>query len=64
MVRINGSDIDAAGKTLDVYLKEADIDRTRITVEINGKILPKADYGEYVFADGDNCEIVNFVGGG
>jgi thiamine biosynthesis protein ThiS len=33
-------------------------------VEINGKILPKADYGEYVFADGDNCEIVNFVGGG
>ena len=64
MVKINGTEVDAAGRTVDAYLKEADIDRRRIAVEINGEILPKANYSEYVFSDGDSCEIVSFVGGG
>jgi sulfur carrier protein len=64
MVRINGIDVDTAGKTVDAYINETDIDTSRIAVEINGEILPKANYGKYIFADGDCCEIVSFVGGG
>ena len=64
MVRINGSDIDAAGKTVGEYLEEEGIGRTRVAVEINNEIVPKAEYDTRVLADGDKCEVVNFVGGG
>ena len=36
----------------------------KIDVERNGEIVPKAKYGETVLEDGDNVEIVSFVGGG
>lgn len=35
-----------------------------IAVELNGAILPKAEYEMTVLRDGDQLEIVNFVGGG
>ena len=64
MVRINGQDADAAGKTLAEYLAGTDFDLRRIAVERNGEIVPKAQYAGTVLADGDEVEIVSFVGGG
>ena len=64
MLKINGENVDAAGKTLAQYLAEAGYNQVRIAVERNGEIVPKAKYGETVFAEGDCVEIVNFVGGG
>lgn len=64
MVTINGTEIDAAGKTLTEYLISANYDSKRIVVERNEEIVPKAQYDETVFADGDIVEIVSFVGGG
>ena len=64
MVKINGCELDIAGKTLAEYLASTDYDPKRIAVERNGEIVPKSKYGETVLEDGDNVEIVSFVGDG
>ncbi len=64
MIKINGEELDIAGTTLAEYLTSAKYNLMRIAVERNGDIVPKAKYGETVLHDGDNIEIVSFVGGG
>lgn len=64
MVKINGKYFDVNGKTLTEYLSETDYDVRRIAVECNGEIVPKTQYEKTVLADGDEIEVVSFVGGG
>ncbi len=64
MVKVNGTECDAAGKLLYDYLKSAGFDAKRVAVERNGEIVPRADYEDTVLADGDEVEVVRFVGGG
>lgn len=64
MVKINGKNIDMAGKTIAEYLEITSYDPKRIAVERNGDIVPKAQYTETMLMDSDNIEIVSFVGGG
>ena len=64
MVKVNGIELELAGKTVEQYLATTDYDRKRIAVERNGDIVPKAQYGETVLRDGDSLEVVSFVGGG
>ena len=64
MVKINGEEINVAGKTLAEYLAVTKYDPKRIAVERNGDIVPKAQYSETILMDGDSIEVVSFVGGG
>ena len=64
MVKINGEELNIAGKTVAEYLATTSYDPKRIAVERNGDIVPKAQYVETVLKDGDSVEIVSFVGGG
>lgn len=64
MVKINGTEKDVSGITLAAYLETTDYNRTRIAVERNGDIVPKSQYETTVLRDGDEVEIVGFVGGG
>lgn len=64
MVKVNGQELDIAGKTVAEYLSETNYDSKRIAVERNDSIVPKAAYEETVLADGDTVEVVSFVGGG
>lgn len=64
MIKINGEGLDLAGKTIAEYLTDAGYDLKRIAVEHNGEIVPKAKYGETLLTDGDQMEVVSFVGGG
>lgn len=64
MVKINGEALELAGKTLLQYLDTSNYDRTRIAVERNGEIVPKAQYDTTILCDGDSLEVVSFVGGG
>jgi sulfur carrier protein len=36
----------------------------RVAVEINREVVPKADFATARIADGDQVEVINFVGGG
>lgn len=64
MVKINGTLVDAAGKTLTEYLASTSYDPKRIAVERNGEIIPKAQYDSTVLREEDTVEVVSFVGGG
>ncbi len=64
MVHINGQDMDVAGMSVAQYLKDNDYNKERVAIEINGNILPKADYEKTEFSQGDVVEVVSFVGGG
>ena len=64
MVKVNGTELNIAGKTVAEYLAGTNYDRKRIAVERNGDIVPKAQYETAVLADGDSVEVVSFVGGG
>ena len=64
MVKINGKELDIAGKTLADYLASTNYDIKRIAVERNGEIVPKAAYNETVLNAEDTIEVVSFVGGG
>ena len=64
MVKINGEELNMAGKTIAEYLATTNFDPKRIAVERNGDIVPKAKYGETILQDGDSLEIVSSVGGG
>ena len=64
-ITVNGETRQAAdGTTIRQLLEELQIPQTRVAVEINLEIAPKATYGERTLQDGDKIEIVHFVGGG
>jgi sulfur carrier protein len=37
---------------------------TRIAVELNREVVPKAEYATVTLREGDELELINFVGGG
>jgi thiamine biosynthesis protein ThiS len=53
-----------AGTTVRLLLDQLQIQATRVAVELNQEIVPKAGYAERTLQDGDKLEIVHFVGGG
>lgn len=62
---MNGERRDFAGPlTVGELLAKLDIDARRVAVEHNLVVVKRAAFGEAVVRDGDQIEIVNFVGGG
>ena len=64
-ITLNGDKRElAAPVTVSQLLSELDIDARRVAVELNLAVVKKAAYDTSVVKDGDEVEIVNFVGGG
>lgn len=62
---VNGETREAPnGATLQDLLASLEIDGRRVAVERNREIAPKSLWSQIVLADGDQLEIVQFVGGG
>ena len=53
-----------AGATIAGMLREIGIDPRRVAVERNLAIVPKSTLEDVLVEDGDQYEIVHFVGGG
>lgn len=64
MVQINGEAKDIAGRNLLEYLKEAGYETEWVVIERNFEIIPKDQVGSITMQDGDEIEILRFVGGG
>ena len=64
MVKVNGTELELAGRTVAEYLATTNYDPKRIAVERNGDIVFKSQYDATVLKNGDRLEIVSFVGGG
>ena len=54
----------APGTTITGLLEQLNIDPRRVAVERNFMVVKRDLYGTTAIADGDQVEIVNFVGGG
>ena len=64
-IRLNGEAFDVAGPlTISALLASLEIDPRRVAVEHNLVVVKRAQYETIVVGEGDEVEIVNFVGGG
>jgi len=64
-IRLNGDTHEIpAPMSVSSLLERLDIDARRVAVELNLTVVKKALYDSEVVKDGDEVEIVNFVGGG
>ena len=50
--------------TVEQLLRQLGVEPERVVVEVNLTILKRAQHPQTVLKDGDQVEIVNFVGGG
>ena len=65
MIRFNGTPVELTeGMTLQTYLDQNQYQSSRVAVERNGTIVPRAQYGSIQLQEDDELEIVHFVGGG
>lgn len=65
IIRLNGEPHDLAGPvTIAGLLETLGIDRRRVAVEHNLVVLKRDAYDSTLVQEGDEVEIVNFVGGG
>lgn len=63
MICLNGEEMKGYNN-LNELLEDNGYRKDRIAVEVNGKIIKKSDYNTTVINDGDEIEVVSFVGGG
>ena len=64
-ITLNGDRYDIpAPVTVTALLESLAIDSRRVAVEHNLVILKRTSFDQTMVHDGDNVEIVNFVGGG
>jgi len=64
-IRVNGEHRRVPdGVSITEMLNEIGIDPARVAVERNLEIVPRSSLSELCVENGDNYEIVHFVGGG
>ena len=64
-ITLNGDPFEIAGPlTVSELLATLEIDARRVAVEHNLVVLKRAAYDGAIVREGDQVEIVNFVGGG
>jgi thiamine biosynthesis protein ThiS len=62
---LNGDPFEIEGpRTVSALLAQLDIDARRVAVEHNLVVLKRTAFGTTEVREGDQVEIVNFVGGG
>ena len=54
----------SAGVNITQMLAELGLDPQRVAVERNRDVVPRSSLGEVMVEDGDQYEMVHFVGGG
>jgi thiamine biosynthesis protein ThiS len=64
-IRVNGEERRfPAGTRILELLSQLGVSTPRVAVERNREILPKAKYASTTLEEGDELEVVEFVGGG
>ncbi len=63
-ISINGDIKETSQRTVAGLLEELGITSGMVAVEVNLKVVRRADHENTALRDGDQVEIVKFVGGG
>ena len=64
-IRVNGEPLKLSqGASIATLLEKLAVSTPRVAVERNRDIVPKGEYATTALAEGDELEVVEFVGGG
>ncbi|KYH31825.1 sulfur carrier protein ThiS [Neomoorella mulderi] len=64
-LKVNGEEREvAAGLTVAELLRQLGIESRYLALERNRQVVPRQDYATTVLEEGDELEIIRFVGGG
>jgi sulfur carrier protein len=64
-IRLNGDPYVIEGDPrLTTLIEALKMKPTRIAAELNRSIIPRAEYSKITLREGDELELINFVGGG
>ena len=64
-VTINGDAKEFPGElSAKDMMVELGLPATKVALERNREVVPKSTYGDVIICDGDQLEIVHFIGGG
>ena len=62
---VNGKPVELpAGSTVAALLSQLAVEPAKVAIERNQDVVPRRTWAETALADGDQIEIVTFVGGG
>lgn len=62
---VNGNDTHVAdGSVISDLIKSLGLNAQRLAVELNRRIIRRAEWDSTTISEGDRVEIVHFVGGG
>ncbi len=63
-LQINGEAKEFEGATLAALMETLGVNTRKVAVELNRAIVPRGLYPDTRLSDGDQIEIVQFIGGG
>jgi thiamine biosynthesis protein ThiS len=64
-LRVNGKPVELEGPTpLTSYIRSLGVDPRAVAVEVNERIIDRAEFDRTTLVEGDVVEIVRMVGGG
>lgn len=64
MIYVNGMEQETPKGSVRDYLKQHNYREEMVAVERNEEILPRRQFADVYFTEGDRIEIIHFVGGG
>jgi len=63
-ISLNGKPVEVRSRTLELLLAERGLHPDALIVELNSELIKKENWPETIIREGDNLELLNFVGGG
>ena len=63
-ITLNGEPRNVAAQSIAALVASIGLDPAKVAVERNRAIVPRSTLAKVMLADGDELEIVHFVGGG
>ena len=64
-MRVNGNEISNENiHTISELLQNFSLNKNRVVIELNGKIIVKEEFNKVNLNENDTIEVISFVGGG
>ncbi|MCD4676183.1 MAG: sulfur carrier protein ThiS [Desulfobacula sp.] len=63
-INLNGQEVESKSKTLMDLVLEQGFDLTSLIVEVNFEVIRQETWQDVPIKEGDNVELLSFVGGG
>ena len=64
-IQLNGDPFEInIGSNLGELLNKLKVEKNKVAIEVNGEIVHKAKYPNFILNKDDKVEIVHFIGGG